>query len=159
MEWTMRTARRFLVLAAALTAASAAAQEPTPSPDLLENRVVPVFMGVMALGITGVWTTDIARGRFADRGGFFSWREGENLLWPHILAEYLTAAGLAVGAVGLYRMTDWSVSVSLVSLGALVYTAINSTAWVLAERERIGYGVPMWIGLAGGIASVVVLVW
>lgn len=130
---------------------------PAARPDLLQNRVVPVFMGLVGLGIAGIWTADIAAGRFSDQGNFFSWREGENLLWPHLLAEYLTAAGLLTGAAGLYLETDWSRPVAFLSLGALTYTAINSSGWVLAEGERLGYGIPMWIGLTGGIVSIVIL--
>jgi hypothetical protein len=125
--------------------------------DLMKNRVIPIFMITIGLGMAGIWTADIASGKFSEQGNFFSWREGANMLWPHIMAEYLTAAGLITGGLGLYQGKGWAVGVSLFSLGAVTYSAINSSGWVLAEKDRIGYGIPMWVSLAGSAVSLVIL--
>ncbi len=127
-------------------------------PNLYKNRIIPIFMITMGIGMAGIWSADIASGKFSDQGNFFKWREGENLMWPHIMAEYLTAAGLITGGIGLYGGKEWAVSVSLFSLGAVTYSAINSSGWVLADRSRTAYGIPMWISLAGSVVSFVILI-
>jgi hypothetical protein len=126
-------------------------------PDLYKNRVVPIFMMVIGAGMIGMWSADMASGKFSSQGNFFRWREGENMLWPHIAAEFLTGAGLITGGIGLYTGKDWGLAISLASLGAVSYSAINSTGWVLAERSRILYGIPMWVSLAGAVVSIVIL--
>ncbi len=126
-------------------------------PCLYKNLIIPIFMITMGLGMAGIWGADIASGKFSDQGNFFKWREGENIMWPHIMAEYLTAAGLITGGIGLYNGKEWAVSVSLFSLGAVTYSAINSSGWVLADKSRTAYGIPMWISLAGSAVSFVIL--
>jgi hypothetical protein len=127
-------------------------------PELYKNRIIPIFMMTMGVAMAGIWGADIASGKFSDQGNFFKWREGENLMWPHIMAEYLTAAGLIAGGIGLYSGKEWAVSVSLFSLGAVTYSAINSSGWVLADRSRTAYGIPMWVSLAGSAISFVILI-
>jgi len=124
----------------------------------LIGRVIPVIMWITALGLVGIWTRDIIAGKFSGQGSFFKWREGENMLWPHISAEYLTSLGLIAGGTGLWLGESWGLPVSLLSLGALVYSAINSSGWVFAEKERLPYGIPMWISLAGAIFSLIMLI-
>lgn len=136
-----------LFLALFLLASSASAEV-----DLMKHRVVPTYMAVQGATIAGMWTVEIAQGRLKD--GFWRTREGENVLWPHITAEYLTATGLLIGAYGQYREKEWGRSVSLVSLGALAYTGLNSTAWSFAEKKRRIYALPMLLGLAGAGVSV-----
>lgn len=126
--------------------------------DLYKDRIIPIFMVVAGIGIAGIWSADIISGRFSDQGNFFKWKEGESMLWPHIFAEYLTSAALISGGIGLYNSKDWALNVSFAALGALTYTAINSSGWVLAEKERIGYGVPMWISLTGAVISFTILI-
>jgi hypothetical protein len=123
----------------------------------LKETIIPVFMVTAGIAISGIWTADILKGKFSGQGNFFRWREGANLLWPHILAEYLTGCGLIVGGAGLWFKANWALSVSLVSLGALIYSAINSSGWVLAEKDRFAYGIPMWISLLGAIIAILML--
>jgi hypothetical protein len=128
------------------------------SDPVLTALIVPVFMILAGTGIIFIWAADILSGKFSDQGNFFSWKEGENLMWPHIVAEYLTAAGLIAGGTGL--LIDWNYAgpVSLVSLGAVIYSAINSSGWVLAVKSRTGYGIPIWITLAGATVSLFFLI-
>lgn len=119
---------------------------------------VPVFMILLGSGIAGIWAMDIIKGKFRDQGSFFNWlNDGGDKMWPHILAEYFTAAGLIAGGLALFTVKAWAVTFSLVFLGALSYTSLNSLGWVFAQRDRIGYGIPMMAGLAGAIASVIIL--
>ena len=125
--------------------------------DFYKNWIVPIFMIVAGIGIAGIWTVDLVKGRFSKQGNFFTWREGENMLWPHITAEYLTSAALITGGIALYNFKDWAIDVSFVALGALIYTSMNSTGWVLAEKERLAYGIPMWVCLIGSIIALIIL--
>jgi hypothetical protein len=115
-------------------------------------------MLVMAAGIAGIWTIDIVRSPEIDRSrGLLRARDGRagSLMLPHWLAEYGTAALLLGGGPGLllgWEAGPWAWLVPL-ALGALAYTSLNSLGWVLAERSRLAYGVPMAIGLVGAIAS------
>jgi hypothetical protein len=45
-----------------------------------------------------------------------------------------------------------------VGLGELAHTSLDSLGWVLADRARVGCGIPMAIGLIGAIASLGLLV-
>lgn len=126
--------------------------------DLIENKIIPIFMFILGLGIFIIWITDILRGKFNGQGNFFKWREGENMLWPHFFAEFITGGLLIIGAAGLFFIIEWSQNISLVGLGALIYSSINSSGWVLAEKIRIYYGIPMWIGLTGSIIAVIWLI-
>lgn len=123
--------------------------------NVYRSRVVPVFFLVEAAGIIGIWSKDIAGG--ALKGGFFTAKENGTLFWPHLVAEFLTAGALGTGAVGLLLDTGWSESMSYIALGALCYTATSNLGWALAERERLPYAIPMLVGLAGAVASLVVL--
>jgi hypothetical protein len=123
----------------------------------LQNRLAPVFMIVLAIGIAGIWTNDIVRGRFSGQGNFFHWIEGENKLWPHILVEYLTASGLLAGGFGLYYFAAWALPVSFISLGAVIYSAINSSGWIFLKKERLPYGIPIWIALVMAVLSIFLL--
>ena len=125
--------------------------------DLYKNRIVPIFMLLAGIGIAGIWTADIVKGRFSDQGRFFKWREGENMLWPHLFAEFLTAAALITAGIGLFHAKEWALPGSFWSLGALTYTAINSSGWVIAEKNRMAYGIPMWISLIGAVISFAIL--
>ncbi|MEE4178780.1 MAG: hypothetical protein V2I46_14845 [Bacteroides sp.] len=130
----------------------------TPSPDFLRNRIIPILLISLGVGITGMWTADIVLGKFSDRGGFFNWREGENMLWPHISAELLMAIGLIMGGAGLYGGKGWGLFLSLAALGALTYSSVNSSGWVIADKKRLPYGVPMWISLGVAILSLFFLI-
>ena len=127
------------------------------------STLVGVFMLVMGAGIAGIWTVDIVRSPEVDRTrGILRARDRSNgsLLVPHWFAEYATALLLLAGGLGLVFATApgaWSWLVPI-GLGALAYTSLNSLGWVLADRSRAAYGIPMAIGLIGAIASICLLV-
>jgi hypothetical protein len=124
--------------------------------------LVGLFMLAMAAGIAGIWTIDIGRSPEVDRTrGLLRARDRStgSLLVPHWLAEYGTAALLLVGGLGLllgWEAGPWAWIVPL-ALGGLAYTSLNSLGWVLADRTRLAYGVPMAVGLAGAIVSAMLL--
>ncbi len=122
--------------------------------------IVPWFMMLMGLGITVVWTRDILAGKEVDLSqGFFKARDKQSraLMWPHWTAEYLTAALLFLGSLGLLFEQHWGFALSAISLGMLLYSSLNSLAWALAKRERFPYAGPMLIGLVGAVTSAVAL--
>lgn len=123
----------------------------------LMGWAIPLVMIIIGLGIASIWALDIASGKFSGQGHFLRWREGENLLWPHILAEYLVAVGLLAGGLGLILLKQWALPISFISLGGLIYSAINSSGWVLAKKERLPYGIPIWISLVFGIIAMLLL--
>jgi hypothetical protein len=122
---------------------------------------VGLFMLVMAIGIAGLWSVDIVRSPEVDRSrGLARARDRSgSLLLPHWIAEYGTAAALLVGGLGLvlgWAPAAWAWLVP-VGLGALAYTSCNSLGWVLADRSRLPYGVPMAVGLVGSLVSLALL--
>ncbi len=127
-------------------------------PDPVDNRIIPIFMIVLAAGILLVWMLEVANRKFKDQGSLPEWKsEGGDLIWLHLLAEFATAGILIAGGIGLLGQNGWGYKLSLVALGALAYTSLNSLAWSFAQKKRIGYAIPMLIGLAGSVAGVVLL--
>jgi hypothetical protein len=123
--------------------------------------IVGIFLMAMGVGITGIWTIDIARNPEIDRSrGLVRARDrAGSVMIPHWIAEYTTALLCLVGGLGLvlgWTSTGWSWVVPL-ALGALGYTSLNSLGWVLADRTRAAYGVPMVIGLAGALTAILLL--
>ncbi|MFP4470699.1 MAG: hypothetical protein ACLFPE_08450 [Bacteroidales bacterium] len=125
-----------------------------------EAIALGVFTLMMGLGIAGVWTADLASGKFSGHGGFFSWHnDAGEPLWTHVLAEYLTATGLIAAAAGAFAQAVWAVPLSLIFLGALAYTSLNSLGWTFARKGRTGYAIPMITGLAGSIFLLCLILW
>lgn len=124
-----------------------------------EDKIIPSFMIVMGAGMVGIWTVDIASGKFKNQGNFFQWQnDAGDYMWTHITAEYITGISLITSGVSIFADKDWAVSLSLVSLGALAYTSLNNLGWTFVEKERYGYGVPMVIGSIGSIISITILI-
>jgi hypothetical protein len=151
-----RHARRLAAATLAVFTISSGWQRPVAA-DVWKERVVPALLAVNGTAIATMWTLDLAGDRYDNRGSFFSIREGENLLWPHVVAELATAGALLASSYGLVRERQWGRTAALTSLGALLYTSVNSTSWTFAKRERLAYTIPMAIALATGSASLVVL--
>ena len=121
-------------------------------------RIIAGFMIAMGVAMAGIWTRDIISAEQLDiSNGRFRARDpaAGTLMLPHWIAEYGAAASLLAGAIGLLIDAGWGRSLSLVALGALLYTSTNSLGWALAERSRYPYAVPMAIGVVGGLAAVI----
>lgn len=119
-----------------------------------------VFLLVMGVAIAAVWTRDIVTGARIDRAsGTMRAREpgSGTLLLPHWIAEYATSGALVVGGVGLLGDRAWGRAVALVSVGALLYTSVNSLGWALAGADRRPYAIPMTVGAVGGMAGLALL--
>lgn len=122
---------------------------------------VGVFMAAMAIGMVIIWTSDIVTADKLDINQG-RWRardpDSQSILLPHWVAEFGTALALLIGASGL--LFDWNSgrSIALVALGGLAYTSVNSLGWVLADRSRLPYGVPMLAGLVGALIGIIILI-
>jgi hypothetical protein len=120
--------------------------------------IVGAFLIVMGIGIVGIWTLDIVRNPAIDRSrGLLHARDAAgSVMLPHWIAEYATAVLCLLAGVGL--VLDWASAtwswVVAIALGALSYTSLNSLSWVLADRARLPYGVPMAIGLVGALIAI-----
>jgi hypothetical protein len=125
------------------------------------DGLVALFAGVMGAAMAGVWTRDILNGVGFDPSlGLLRAREleTEDLMIWHWLAEYGTAGALVLGAILLLAGAALAVPITLLGLGALVYTSTNSLGWSLARPERRSYTIPMLIGLVGGLISAALLI-
>ena len=60
----------------------------------------------------------------------------------------VAAAQIVWGTVALVRAPRW-----WLALGALAYTGLNSQAWVLADRSRAAYGIPVADGFVGAVVG------
>ena len=117
-------------------------------------------MVVMGLAIALTWARDMRSSPEVERSaGLLRARDRRDgsLFLPHWIAEYATALGLIVGGIGLIADVGWAEGISLVALGALTYTSVNSLGWTLALRSRRPYAIPMLVGAIGGVLSIVVL--
>jgi hypothetical protein len=120
--------------------------------------IIAAFMLVMGGAIGLIWTRDIVDGRQLDTShGRLRARDLESgsLMIPHWIAEYATAAALVIGAIGMLSGRSWGEPLSLVALGALVYTSTNSLGWALASKSRRPYVPPMALGALGGLAAII----
>ena len=124
------------------------------------SPALPVFLLATATAIAGLWIVDLLRGDKIDSSkGFWALRDletGQRLL-PHLLAETMTSVGLAAAAIGCLSSRTWARELALIALGALVYTSLNSLSWVMGDRERWAYGVPMLAALVGAMICSVYL--
>jgi hypothetical protein len=125
------------------------------------TTIVALFMLVMAVGMAGMWTVDILRSPEIDRSrGLVRARDRNgSVMLPHWLAEYGTALMLLVGGLGLllsWPPGAWAWLVPA-GLGALAYTGLNSQAWVLADRSRAAYGIPIAVGLVGALVALMLI--
>jgi hypothetical protein len=124
------------------------------------TSLVGGFMVVMGLAIALTWARDIRSSPEIDRSaGLVRARDRRDgsLFLPHWIAEYATAIGLVVGGLGLILDRGWGKDLSLIALGGLTYTSVNSLGWTLALPSRRPYAIPMLVGAVGGVVSVVVL--
>ena len=120
------------------------------------KSIIPIFTIVMGLGIAGLWIKDILGGRF--KGGFFKWQDGDNVMWPRICVEFLTAAMLLMSGIGTLLDAGWAQVLTFFSLGAIFYASFDSLGWAFARKGRWVYSMFMVIGLAGSITFIALII-
>jgi len=130
------------------------------SDNIIQSKVIPSYMSLAGISLIGIWTIDLIKGDKVDRtGGYLKMRDKttNQVLMPHLIAEYSTGLCLLAGAYGLSTEKPWGQDVAMLGLGALMYTSTNSLSWVLTEKERYIYGIPMAITLLGSGISLTFL--
>ncbi len=120
------------------------------------KSIIPIFNIIMGLGIAGLWLKDILGGRF--KGGFFKWRDGDNVMWPRVLGEMLTAAMLLMSGIGTLLQLGWAEVLTFFSLGAVFYASFDSLGWTFAKKGRWAYSALMLAGLIGSIIFITVII-
>lgn len=142
--------------ASVLTATTVFAQ----SPDVGRQRVAPALMALSGLAVAGLWSADLISGEKVDTSeGWLRVRDRETgqILLPHLIAEYGTAAALLASSYGLATDRAWGRGLALLGIGALAYTSINSVGWTLSAESRLAYAIPMLLSLAGAGVSVAIV--
>lgn len=75
----------------------------------------------------------------------------------HWSADFITAAALVVGGVGVLAKWGWAVNLYLLALGMLLYTAVNSAGYSAQKREWPMVGVFAVVLVLGLVSLVGVL--
>jgi len=115
------------------------------SPLTWPSAAVGVFLLAVGLFILGWWGNFVLAGNMPQ--GIFTVEKGSYLAL-HVGAEALTALVAVAGGIGLLRGRLWGVTLGLVSLGGLLYAAINSLAFsLLSAPERT----PVFLGVLGAV--------
>jgi len=119
--------------------------------------VMEFYLAGTGCSLISIWTIDLIKGDKIDRSdGFFRIKDKTTgqILFPHLVAEYSTGLCLITGAYGLHKNKPWGKDLSMIGLGALLYTSTNSLSWVLTDKNRLVYGIPMVISFIGGGISI-----
>lgn len=120
------------------------------------KAIIPVFNIIMALGIAGLWIKDIIGGRF--KGPFFKWQDGDNVVWPRVTGEMLTAIMLMLSGIGTLLHLGWAEVLTFFSLGAVFYASFDSLGWTFAKKGRWAYSALMLIGLVGSVIFITIII-
>lgn len=121
----------------------------------LENRGVPIYMAVQGAAMMAIWVPLFLSPEFDN--GFFNAEGHETLLWPHVVAEYMTGTALILGSVGLLTDQAWAKQASMLGLGGLAYTSLSSNSWTFASSDRYVFAIPLILSLTGASISIAVL--
>ena len=91
---------------------------------LSTSKLVGLFSAVIGLMIIGWWATLLLTNQVPELkpDGY-----APRLIIYYVTAELLTGIVLIISGVGLLLSSDWARGFSAISLGMLLYAAINST--------------------------------
>lgn len=88
-----------------------------------------IYAIVVGLGMIGQWAMSFATKQIPEL-------ETEPYrIWFHIVGEFITAAFLIAGGVGLLAGLSWARSLYLAAMGMLLYTAIVSPGYFAQKRQ------------------------
>ena len=111
------------------------------------KEIIAYFSIAMAAGMTIIWIKELISPHM--KQNLLTRREGDHLVWPHIVVEAGTAGLLLVSGVGSLLHLGWAPLVNFFSLGAISYACFNSLSWTLADSKRWVYTVYMLVGIFG----------
>lgn len=123
----------------------------------VSTPLIAVPLIIIGTGMIAIWLMDILSGKFKSQGNFFQWTEGEDRLWLHIMAEMLTGLILLGSGIAWLTGSPQAENLSLLGLGAVIYSCINSSGWVVHKRSRLKYGIPIWISLTISLFLVIII--
>lgn len=94
-----------------------------------DRRWVAWFELVTGVAIAGLWVMLLATSQVPEIPA------GEIDIWFHLLAEFLTAGLLITAGLASFRAEEGARSRSLLALGALLYTTVNSAGYYAGSGE------------------------
>ena len=117
------------------------------------KTVIPIFSIIMAAGTTIIWIKELISPHL--KQNLLTRREGDHLVWPHIVIEAITAILLFAGGIGSLLHIGWAPFINFFSLGAITYACFNSLSWTLAAKSRWPYTLYMLFGVVGSLTLIV----
>lgn len=119
---------------------------------LSTRRMVGPYSVVIGLIIIGWWTALFLTDQVPElqTDGY-----APRLIIYHVTAEFLTGVLLIVSGVGLLLSRDWARGVSAISLGMLLYTALNSTGKFSQEDNLPMVALFTAITILTGVAMII----
>ena len=78
-------------------------------------------------------------------------------IYFHLAAEFITAAGLITGGIGLLTRASWAPGIHLAAAGMLLYSVIASPGVFAQQRQwaLVGLFGLLWILASASIATVI----
>ena len=95
------------------------------------KKTASVYMITVGVMIISLWVMLISTGSVTE------FTEEPLDISFHIAAEFLTAVLLLSSGIGLIKKNKWSMQLSYISLGALLYTIINSSGYYAQRSEPV----------------------
>ncbi|MCL6580087.1 MAG: hypothetical protein K6U08_00495 [Firmicutes bacterium] len=97
-------------------------------------KSVAVLLLVEGVGILVYWAKFYLDGNLPD--GLYTLSGGSYIAF-HIAAEVVVALAAIAGGLGILRGREWGMAASLVAVGGLLYTGINSLSWSLPAGDSL----------------------
>lgn len=97
-------------------------------------KSVAVLLLVEGVGILVYWARFYLEGNLP--GGLHTLSGGSYIAF-HIAAEAAVALAAMAGGLGILRGREWGMAASLVAVGGLLYTGINSLSWSLPAGDTL----------------------
>ena len=94
--------------------------------------VCAILIGVV---MVGQWSLSIVKGQVAGPEAAYAAGRGAVEMGFHYAAEFVTAAALVAGGLGLLLGSAWAMTVYLVAVGMLLYTLVNSPGYFAQQRQ------------------------
>ena len=97
------------------------------------------------------WSLSIIKGQVAGPEAGYVAGRGATEMGFHYAAEFITAAALVAGGLGLLLGSAWAMTVYLIAMGMLLYTLVNSPGYFAQQRQwaMVGmFGVFLILALA-----------
>lgn len=107
--------------------------------------VVGVILILIGFAIIAYWVNFAYRGNMPQ--GLWTVENNQYIVF-HQAAEYLMALLAIVGGIGLLAGRGWGMATSLVALGALLYTSVNSLAFSLKSAPNL---TPIFLAVGGTV--------